>query len=202
VAGRAADVPLIIGANSNEASVMFALGAHPDLTRFAGPQLDTMHAAYGHVDDQELTRQAMGDVAFVAPARFIALTEAGGAPAFLYHFAYVPPVRRGSTPGAGHGSEVPFVFNSWDAFPMAARFMQPADHQMERTLISCWTSFARMGRPLCEGAPAWPAYTLGGDQTMVFGAPTTVQTGFRKPQLDFIMSRITAAGAQARAPAP
>ena len=196
LAGRAADVPLMIGSNSNEASVLAALGANMNAIQFAGDQLPAMRAAYGAppLSDAELSRQAAGDAVFVAPARFVAAATASGAPSFLYHFDYVPVVRRASTPGAAHGSEIPFVFDSWDQLPMAARFLQPADRRMAARMSACWTSFARDGRPTCPNAPAWPAYTAAADPTMVFGPETRVELGYRRAQQDFILRRMMSAG--------
>jgi para-nitrobenzyl esterase len=193
--GGANDVPLMIGANSNEASVLGAMGRGPQVDALAQGEGPALRAAYGAGDDTELVRQALGDAIFVAPARFVARAQASGAPVYLYHFSYVPVVRRGRTPGAGHGSEIPYVFQSFDRIPLLNAFVRPQDAAMARTMSACWVAFARTGRPACEGAPDWPAYTLADDATMEFGTEIAVRRGFRRAQLDFIMGRMAAMGA-------
>ena len=191
-AGHAADIPLIIGANSNEASVLTAMGAPANLDTVAGGRLAAMRVAYGAppLSDAEMLRQALGDAVFVAPARIVAAAAASGAPTYLYHFSYVPVVRRGRIPGAAHGSEIPFVFDSWDQIPFAARFVRDQDRQMIQTMQSCWVSFARTDRPACTGAPAWPAYSASTDSLMEFGEEVAVRTGFRRSQMQFIANRM------------
>jgi carboxylesterase type B len=49
---------------------------------------------------------------------------------------------------------------------------------------SCWVTFAKFGKPACEGTPDWPRYTPQGDQLMDLGASPQVRRNFRKPQLD------------------
>ena len=193
-AGRAIDVPLMIGANSNEASVLGALGGGPRLEAVSQGDTAAFRAAYGPGDDAEIVRQALGDAIFVAPARFVARTQAAGAPVYLYHFSYIPVVRRGRTPGAGHGSEIPYVFQSFNRIPLLAAFVRPPDAATGRTMSACWIAFARTGRPACEGAPDWPAYTAADDALMEFGPEIAVRRGFRRTQLDFIMGRMAAMG--------
>jgi para-nitrobenzyl esterase len=194
-AGRGMDVPLMIGSNSNEASVMTALGVRVTAAQFAGPMLPQMRAAYGNVSDEEMTRQALGDVTFGYGARFVAAREAAGAPSYLYHFSYVPVVRQGRAPGAGHGSEIPFVFQSWNQMPVLARFVQPQDERMARLMSACWVSFARTGAPTCPGAEPWPAYSPRSDMLMEFGVDGVgVRTHFRQAQYDFITARLGSLG--------
>eukprot|EP01035_Chromulina_nebulosa_P065747 gene65747-89964_t len=74
------DIPLLIGANSNEASVMSALGV--PLTAadaFLGPDKAKAKAAYGDIAATERARQVLGDAWFVAPARWLAEALESGA---------------------------------------------------------------------------------------------------------------------------
>ncbi|HET9159574.1 MAG TPA: carboxylesterase family protein, partial [Caulobacteraceae bacterium] len=169
--GRAADVPLIIGANSNEASVVTNLGVQPNaLAAAVGPRMAELRKAYGEtISDQEFTRQATGDLVFVAPSRWVARAASKGAPSYLYYFPYVASVRRDQAPGANHGSEIPYVFGTWRQTPLLARVMSDQDRQTSQIMHACWVSFAKTGKPSCPPAPAWPAYDPKTDMVMEFG---------------------------------
>lgn len=187
--GRAADVPLIIGANSNEASVLATLGASPAAVGAAvGPaNMPKLRAAYGEtISAQEFTRQAMGDATFVAPSRWIAAAASSGAPSYLYYFPYVASVRRDAAPGANHGSEIPYVFKTWKNTPLLARVMNGQDREMSDMMSACWVSFAKTGKPTCAPAPDWPAYDPKTDLQMQFGTRVEVVKPERAAALDLL----------------
>lgn len=191
--GRALDVPLLIGANSNEASVLTALGVPATaLATAVGPRLAELQALYGEgTATTEFNRQAMGDIAFVAPARWIAAQTSAGQPSYLYHFSYVAALRRNAQPGATHGSELPYLFKVWTRIPILARVMSDADKQMSSMLNECWVTFAKTGAPACSPAPAWPAYDPKSDLQMHFGTTTQVEKPTRPAALDFITTLTT-----------
>jgi len=117
-----------------------------------------------------------------APAHWIAQKASGGAPSWLYHFSYVVSIRRATTPGAGHGSEIPYVFATGSA--LAARFgiqLADEDRAMEHLVHSCWVAFAKTGTPACDGQ-SWPAISSDHDQLLEFGIKTGVVQDFRKAQ--------------------
>ena len=58
------------------------------------------------------------------------------------------------------------------------------DKAATRLIHSCWISFAKTGKPQCEGAPDWPRYSPESDQLMELGLNPKVLTGYRKAQLD------------------
>ncbi|HVY87941.1 MAG TPA: carboxylesterase/lipase family protein [Hyphomonadaceae bacterium] len=189
--GRAIDVPLIIGANSNESSVLTTLGVPTAaLSAAVGPRMAEFRKLYGEgTSEEEFTRQAMGDIVFVAPSRWIAAQASSGAPSWLYYFSYVAESRRSAVPGANHGSEIPYVFKTWTQTPVLARFMSDADKQMSETMSACWVSFAKTGKPSCLPAPSWPAYDPKIDQQMEFGATIKVETPPRAAAADLIVSQ-------------
>jgi para-nitrobenzyl esterase len=156
----AIDVPIIIGSNSFEA--LLIAGRQPKPTT------------------DELWQFTDGFAG--APARWIASQEAGGAPTWLYYFSYVREDARANSPGAGHGSEIPYAFGSAQLFGGPAP--SAADKAMADLMHGCWVSFAKTGKPDCPGGLAWPAYTPGGDQLMEFGDPSGVRQHFRKSELD------------------
>jgi para-nitrobenzyl esterase len=87
---------------------------------------------------------------------------------------YVAAARRNAVPGAGHGSEIPYVFRTWTNAPVLARAMTDQDKAMSAAMAACWASFAKTGRPSCAPAPEWPAYDPKTDLQMEFGLETRV----------------------------
>jgi para-nitrobenzyl esterase len=186
--GRAHDVPLLIGANSNEASVFSTLGVPANALQAAvGAQLPAIAKLYGEgLPEAEFTRQAMGDVVFVAPSRWVAAAAASGSPSFLYYFSYVAAARRAAVPGANHGSEIPYVFHTWTNTPILARAMTEQDKAMSRMMSACWVAFAKTGRPSCAPAPDWPAYDPRTDQQMEFGLEVKIGKPARAAAFDLL----------------
>ena len=153
--GHILDVPLIVGANSYEAS----------LFRAQQPRADMLTNEEG-----------------VAPARWIARQQSGGAPAWLYFFSYVRDSERARAIGAAHGSEIAFAHDTL-ARPNLAP--PPAGDQAVATLMhSCGVAFAKTGKPDCASGPAWPAYDPRTDQLYEFGDWPSVRTNFRRAELD------------------
>lgn len=160
------DVPLIVGTNSFEASLVAA--------QMKDPVLQT-----GWTNSQA-----------GAPARYIAAKTSSGQPSWLYFFSYVATDRRATAPGAAHASEISYVYGG-SLRPPAAGAPEPSaeDKAMAALMHSCWVAFAKTGEPKCASGPAWPKYTPAADQLMEFGAPeSAVRTNFRKTELDAVLS--------------
>ncbi len=177
--GHAADVPLILGSNSYEASLVPGAGVPPGVTaeiRAAYAAEATSHAALGAA--------LLADRFFNAPVRWFARHAASGAPAWLYHFSYVRVSQRGKLPGAPHSSEIPYVFDSWDAISSRAMLLPAEDRAMTARVHSCWVSFAKTGVPVWPGGPVWPAYTPERDVLLEIAAVPVVRQHFRQAQLD------------------
>ena len=183
-AGGQAPVPLIIGSNSDEASLLAPARA----ATFLASQPDAVKAAYPEdsSDQTKLARDIFTDSVMGGPARMIARRQAAKAPAWLYYFSYVRVVRRGKIPGANHTSENPYVFDTQMIIPNYADQIRDEDRAEAAMMHSCWVSFAKTGRPACAGAPAWPPHSGTSDQLMEFGLTNGVRQHFRKAQLDAI----------------
>jgi para-nitrobenzyl esterase len=149
-----AKAPLLIGANSDE------LGMLPDVVIGAmtkggidklGPGQATVAGNYG--SGKSRPADLLDDVAFVEPSRFLAgCHAASGAPTFLYRFSYVAEAKRSSGAGAGHSSEIPYVFDT------IAPNATDADRRMAATVSDYWTAFARTGNPNGPKGFAWPNF--------------------------------------------
>jgi para-nitrobenzyl esterase len=174
-------VPLIVGSTLTEFGIGFLDPGFEKLTidelrsrivKGHGPEdgpriLDAFRR--GHPDASPAKLFAIW---FSSGARHAAVQQAalkaaqGGAPAYLYWFAWDSPVLDGRL-HSFHCSEMPFVFDNTDR----------CDHMTgggleARTLAarisSAWVQFARTGNPNHGGLPPWPPFDAGRRTTMVF----------------------------------
>jgi len=147
--GRASHVPLIIGTNGNEGSL---LGPDPKigaaLSEATDSELSRLRSLYAGDagDDGAFARLLFRDAHFAAPARWIAARAADAGRVYLYRFDYVMSLLRARRPGANHASEIPFVFDTWGTDALSL-----ADRAMTELLHGCWIAFARTGTPSCTG---------------------------------------------------
>ena len=77
---------------------------------------------------------------------------------YVYFFAHRPTAPLtpcGYGCGAGHGAELPYVFDNID---QDRRPWSKADRQLSTRLADTWVNFARTGNPNGKGLPAWPAF--------------------------------------------
>jgi para-nitrobenzyl esterase len=184
--GRVRAAPLMLGSNSYEGTT----GENLDLLKPLAHEMASLYPNHGEGDIA--LRLLDTDRYFGAPCRWIASQNAQRAPTFLYRFSYLPKAMRNVLPGAPHGAELPFVFDAWGRYPPAIqRFLLGSDAgpttedlAMTRELHDCWISFAKTGRPVCPGAPAWAAYSRKTDQLMDFDVTTTIQSHVRAAQYD------------------
>ncbi len=177
--GTLDDVPLIIGANNREDSLM---GPGP-LPRDRLQVTAAMRSTYqGLGSDEAIARAAFTDRLMVGPARWVAANAAKGKPAWLYHFTYVATRMRPAIKGAAHADEIPYVWEYWGRrTPMSV--VSAEDRAVATLMHACWVAFAKTGAPKC-GKEAWPKYDPKKDQLMEFGATSGVREGLRKAQLD------------------
>lgn len=163
--GRQPKIPLMIGNTSAEIGGPFVSISKDKKELFAslGQQSAEAAAAYdadGNKKFEEVITLFNTDWVWGEPARMTAKAFTDkGAPAYIYQFGYVPSSARQRSPyGAGHGSEVPFVFNT-----LAARWGQatealPVENELARAMNSYWVNFAKSGNPNGAGLPNWPLF--------------------------------------------
>ena len=174
--GRFPDVPLMIGWNSGEDTLMgpsplpaATLAQIPPIARMVYPK----EAAEG---DEALARVIFTDSLFGASARWVAAQTASGQPSFLYHFSYIPEALRGKRTSAGHATEIPYVWKTWGR--PVGDIIAP-DAPLAELMHACWVGFIKTGAPACGSTP-WPAYAASADQLMEFTTDSGVRTGFKK----------------------
>ena len=181
-AGKQAKIPLLIGGNSNEASLFrpqpAALDAIPEARKAAAM------AAFDP-DGKGNKLQVVNDMTtrqyITEPDRNVArLQSKAGQTVYLYYFSYVTPAKRASSLGAVHTAEIPY------AFAGPKQKLAPEDQPLATAVNAYWAAFIKSGNPGAAGGPAWPKFNAAAESSMEFGAdgPTVRQHHLAK-QLDW-----------------
>lgn len=209
-AGEQARVPLIIGSNSDESSVLAAFQIDPALVmqmiieaggEEAENALKSLKDLYrsdpevkpGELDDpSRFASLVMRDMVFTMQARWFADRQSKWADSRRYYFSYVPEMDRPAQPhGVPHGGEIVFPFGTggMQGRTKEVKFTD-ADRTMSQKVSDYWFSFARSGTPV--GTLTWPKHVhnalLPTDKTMKLGEMIEVATLFRKTRLDVFIS--------------
>lgn len=171
-AGRQAKAPLMIGSNSAEIGGSFVNTADSKEALFAlfGALQADAKTAYdpdGRKEFAEVITKFNTDWVWSEPARMTArafLTK--GVPVYVYQFSYVPTMMREQIKyGAGHGSEVAYVFNHLKD-RRGITEITPDDQKVGQLMHTYWVNFAKNGTPNRSGLPLWPAYSLQKEEIM------------------------------------
>jgi para-nitrobenzyl esterase len=174
-AGNFNDTPILIGNTSNELG-SFRGGGNVTAAQFEqriksqyGPLADTILSAYPHSTDAEaakssaeLSRDSMFMWSTWTWARL--QSEKGTGKAFEYYYDHHAP----DADGSGHGSDVPYAFQTLSPGPQGAP--KPEDLKLSDMISSYWVNFAGSGDPNGAGLPEWPAFTENNQEAMVFDA--------------------------------
>jgi para-nitrobenzyl esterase len=172
-AGRQASVPLIIGNCSAEIGGAFVSNAKSKEELFAlfGENEAEAKAAFdpdGNKEFAEVITKFNTDWVWGEPARMTARAfVTRHAPTYVYQFGYVPNTAKQYAPyGAGHGSEVAFVFNTLNARWGNPGEPTPAEKELARIMNTFWTNFAKTGNPNGKDVPKWPLYDTQKEEIM------------------------------------
>jgi para-nitrobenzyl esterase len=174
--GRQHKVPVIIGANAGEGA-FFAGALQPwtveSFRRFVRgafrDRADEVFARYPVRRDAEAQWAAariISGAGFIAPVlRAARAMSSAGARTYVYWFTRGRSID-GEVRPPGHGSELPYLFDS-----PRARAEGEDDRQLAETMIGYWVRFAASGNPNGDGAPEWPRYRAASDLSLELDVP-------------------------------
>lgn len=181
--GEQAKVPVLLGSNANEGSIIHPLFTAP-LVEFRfrempanqqpkiffeeySEEADQLFILYPGLEKRTPTAESdfLGDGMFGSKVRFyaeqIAKTEQ---PAYFYFFTRVPPSPT-QTAGAFHAAELPFVHGT--STPILP--LNEADKQLSNKMMDYWTQFAKTGNPNGQGHPQWDPFNAAQARWMLLG---------------------------------
>ncbi len=182
--GRCAEIPLVIGANSGEDSLLDYPGVlEQAMAGQSRGRLKALGALYRTTQIQA-ARFFFRDITFVAPARWVAGLRRAR-PSYLYLFDYVAQAKRQHADRAAHGDEIFPVFDTLDARPDGVA-VSAADREVATALHARWVAFAKTGQP----GEDWPAYAPRERRWMLFDGPLGRQAIHRPEELDALDRRM------------
>lgn len=193
--GKQFNVPLIIGNCSAEIGGAFVNNSKSKQELFSlFKELETEFKSAFDInstnDFNEVITKFNTDWVWGEPARMTArIFSAKGNPTFVYQFGYVPSTNLQRSPyGAGHGSEVSFVFNTLNARWGSTGEASKEEKALALTMSTYWTNFAKTGNPNSKGLPEWPIYNSKTDRILdieLNGTPVN-KADPRKARFDII----------------
>ena len=150
--------PVIFGYNADE---MLSYIDEPTPERWQQaleqlPNPDPVDALLAELPIPQRLDELASATQFTCPS--IALADgfaAGGAPTYVYRFDRIRPGDHDI--GAYHGAEIPYVFDTHDAWLPTDEH----DRTLTRQMMGYWTRFAATGDPNQPGAPRWPRWDTG-----------------------------------------
>jgi para-nitrobenzyl esterase len=181
--GNAHRLPLIVGANAEEARLFTRfIGLLPTnesmvealLAGVEPAQRERITAAYPGYPAPSACIQLGGDFAFGSAVWQIAEAHCTHAPTYLYRFDYAPRTLRWSGLGATHATELLAVFDVYRT-RFGALLTAAADRRsalrVSDDVQSRWRKFSRTGVP----GEDWPAYTDSDRAVMVFDRRSRIE---------------------------
>lgn len=190
-----AAVPLIIGSNSNEASVAVAFGVDPaNIIAELGKGKILVKSLYPKVSSNtELGNQVMRDGVFTAFARRISYLQSQRAPVWRYYFSYVQQGLRSSQTGVSHAGEIAFTMDTGTNCNCLKVPFSKSDQAMSKKMADSWVAFARSANPQIPQFPAWPKDSVKNDTLMEFSDTAIARKKFMQPRLNTLILGLKAA---------
>lgn len=179
-AGKQHAMPVLIGSNSDEASVMAVFGVDlageiEKLRRTRRLGLGLIKLLYpGVKGDEELGRQVCRDMAFTTLGYVVMQAQQRvNQPCWRYWFDYVAEAEHATyANGAWHGNEVPYVFDTLTLAEPARFYVNERDRAFAAQVADYWVNFAHHASTICtvlNGPTRWPASVQGRDRLLRIG---------------------------------
>jgi para-nitrobenzyl esterase len=182
-AGRQARIPLIVGGNSNEASLFRPNPAQLDaLTEDRRAAILAAYDPAGGGDRTRIVNQVVTDTFVTEPDRNLARLQArAGGQVWLYYFGFVPAAERAASQGARHTAEIRYVFGG------PRQRLSAEEAPLSKAMNAYWAAFATSGDPDSAGGARWPRFEPDREPSMVFdeAGPHVVDHQF-KARLDVV----------------
>ena len=198
-AGRGSDTPMILGTNTNEATIFHggligmavtteaeyqaALGRAVNVLGITPAQAAMIGARYPasrYPSPNDALMAVTTDGLFTCAARYVARAQqAAGRPVRLYRFDQEPA--RVLLPGLGvfHAAELSFVWGTMGGL-LGDSSSAPA---LGTAMRGYWTRFAATGDP--AGSPAWPLWTPTADARLRLAMTVSVEPANPDARCDF-----------------
>ena len=191
-AGRAPNVPIIIGSNSAEVPAGFVNArSKEELLALFGNHAPEASAAYdsdGTTSFARMLTLVNTDKVWAEPARFTARAlTSKSIPVYLYLFSYVPvSMKEWMQNGAAHGSEIAYVFDN--LVERNGIIFTEQDKKVGKLMNAYWVNFAKTGNPNGKELPLWPVYDSTKNEVFEFTQDGAAGNFFdpRKARLDVI----------------
>jgi para-nitrobenzyl esterase len=204
-AGEHNHVPVILGSNRDEASlivrqfapdIIFTESAYEKAMAGFGPKItEDAIAAYpasSYLSPDVALQNALGDNVFICPTRRAAraLTASQKEPVYRYEFTHSLHDLVLGLAGASHGFDLFFLFKNFvHLFPSAG------EETLADTFAGYWGRFAATGDPNGAAAVRWAPYDATADSDLMLDETVAPGTGRRGPQCDF-WDRVAAASGE------
>jgi len=187
-----AQVPLLIGYDADEA--FFYRNESPETLSdyrdfvhklFAPDVVDTILARYRAVEDPQAAEAVLrmfSDFRFITPTMLTARAASKVTNVYVYRFSRVSPLNRSAFGGAGHGTEIPYVFGHVTTDESQ---YEAIDRTVSLAMTGAWVQFAKTGTPNGASLPHWPAYTAPDYRLLEYGSEITIRSTAESPNVDF-----------------
>ena len=193
--GRLHAVPLIVGSNADEGSLLtkawpvdnLAQYRSMTLVNFGDAAAEAGQVYPAQADDQAHLRVAemFADTQFNYGTRLLAeAMSRKGVPTWRYLFMRRRPDQKD---GPHHGEEVGHVFGTYrELSPGQPASFDDGDEKISATMMKVWVTFGRNGSPNFPGLPSWAPYDAAAENHMTFGDTIAEGRGWRKEELNFL----------------
>ena len=194
-AGKEHNVPLIIGSNHNEGTILLrtiplrSATDYENFLKFAfKSDADAVLKMYPPSTDKD--QMSAADRVFsdriAAGSQMFAEANAKINPkSYLYHFTKTSNAPRFANLGAYHAAEIPYIFDG--AFD--GSHFDDKDQALAKAMSAYWFHFASTGDPNAPGLPEWPKVGPTSARYIEFGTQIKTGTNVISPQAFELLSR-------------